>query len=306
MCQRTTAKATTSTLDWSRKSTKVSDPIDGERQDLAGEPHLLDQRGVARPPSPTACRRPVLEHVEDEDARHQEEDEVGDRVRQDHAEDDVEHGDRDRRVDQRPDEPEDAVLVADLQLLADEVGQQLPVGDDVGDPGPQGDRWSRWCGLRSPGHAAVVDIVALHPTRGPRSPGLPLVAALAGCPGSGSVASAGVRLALDATPLLGSRTGVAHFTLGAFTALVRPRPTSSVRLCAELAGRSSLREVLPAGVTSGWSVPARPLLWLWARSDLVPASSSWTSTSGVDVVHGTNFVVPPDPPGGPGRDASTT
>jgi len=102
-----------------------------------------------------------------------------------------------------------------------------------------------------------------------------------------------VRLALDATPLLGSRTGVAHFTLGALTALAA-RPDSEVFAYAlSWRGRTSLREVLPPGVTSGWSVPARPLLWAWAHSDLVSGELILDLDDGVDVVHGTNFVVPP-------------
>jgi len=102
-----------------------------------------------------------------------------------------------------------------------------------------------------------------------------------------------VRLALDATPLLGSRSGVAHFTLGAMTALAA-RPEHEVfGYALSWRGRTSLREVLPPGVRSGWSVPARPLLWAWAHSNLVSAELILDIDDGVDVVHGTNFVVPP-------------
>jgi len=58
-------------------------------------------------------------------------------------------------------------------------------------------------------------------------------------------------------------------------------------------GRSLLREHLPVGVTSGWSVPAAPLLRLWRRCNMVPAEWLVDVDDGVDVVHGTNFVVPP-------------
>jgi glycosyltransferase involved in cell wall biosynthesis len=102
-----------------------------------------------------------------------------------------------------------------------------------------------------------------------------------------------VRLALDATPLLGARTGVAHFTLGALTALSARPDVEAYGYALSSRGRTSLREVLPAGVTSGWSVPARPLLWLWARSDLVSGELIMDLDGGVDVVHGTNYVVPP-------------
>jgi len=102
-----------------------------------------------------------------------------------------------------------------------------------------------------------------------------------------------VRLALDATPLLGPRTGVAHFTTGALYALAARPGTEVFGYALSWRGRTSLREVLPPGVTSGWSVPARPLLWAWARSDVVTAERIIDVEDGVDVVHGTNFVVPP-------------
>ena len=102
-----------------------------------------------------------------------------------------------------------------------------------------------------------------------------------------------MRLALDATPLLGSRTGVAHFTTGALYALAARPGTEVFGYALSWRGRTSLREVLPPGVTSGWSVPARPLLWAWARADVVTAERIIDVDDGVDVVHGTNFVVPP-------------
>lgn len=104
---------------------------------------------------------------------------------------------------------------------------------------------------------------------------------------------AGVRLALDATALLGSPAGIGTFTLGALDALVQ-RPGNEVFAYAlSWRGRSLLREVLPPGVTSAWAVPAGPLLRLWVRSDLVPAEWIIDTDGGVEVVHGTNFVVPP-------------
>jgi len=102
-----------------------------------------------------------------------------------------------------------------------------------------------------------------------------------------------VRLALDATPLLGPGTGVAQFTAGAMRALVA-RPGMEVFAYAlSWRGRTYLREALPTGVTSGWAVPARPLLWAWARTDVVTAERIIDTDDGIDVVHGTNFVVPP-------------
>ena len=102
-----------------------------------------------------------------------------------------------------------------------------------------------------------------------------------------------VQLAVDATPLLGERTGVAVFTAGAIEALARRSDLSVVAYALSWRGRSTLREVLPEGVTSGWAVPAGPLLHLWARTNLVPAEWIADAPDGIEVVHGTNFVVPP-------------
>src|SRR2546428_225718 len=56
-------------------------------------------------------------------------------------------------------------------------------------------------------------------------------------------------------------------------------------------GRGRLPEHLPAGVMgAGGLMAARPLRALWRRWD-GPVIERWTGP--VDVVHGTNFVVPP-------------
>jgi glycosyltransferase involved in cell wall biosynthesis len=55
--------------------------------------------------------------------------------------------------------------------------------------------------------------------------------------------------------------------------------------------RSGLDGKLPAGVASGQRpMPARPLHWLWSRYDGPPLE---LFIGAADVVHGTNFVVPP-------------
>jgi glycosyltransferase involved in cell wall biosynthesis len=100
-----------------------------------------------------------------------------------------------------------------------------------------------------------------------------------------------LRLALDAAPLLGHPTGVGAFTGGLLTALAA-RADVEVRAYA-LSGRGhgALAGVLPAGVTPvARPMPARPLLALWRHADR-PRLETWTGP--VDVVHGTNFVVPP-------------
>ena len=105
----------------------------GDGQDLPGEPDLLHERRVvhdrgARPADGAREQRPRQEAGQEENG------EVVDPVRQQLLEHDGEDHEVERRVEQRPDEPEDAVLVLDLQLLADEVPKQLPVLPDQHEP----------------------------------------------------------------------------------------------------------------------------------------------------------------------------
>jgi glycosyltransferase involved in cell wall biosynthesis len=101
-----------------------------------------------------------------------------------------------------------------------------------------------------------------------------------------------VVVALDATPLLGVRTGVGASVAG-FLAAVSADPSVDVvgYTLSATAGRK-LPEQLPGAVRAGRSVPipASVLLRAWERFDH-PAIERWTGS--VDVVHGTNFVVPP-------------
>ena len=100
-----------------------------------------------------------------------------------------------------------------------------------------------------------------------------------------------LRVAVDATPLLGSPTGIGAFVAGATAALAR---RDDIELCAyALSWRGARR--LPAALPAGVSVVTRPmaaaaLLRLWQAVDLPPVEW-WTGS--VDLVHGTNFVVPP-------------
>jgi glycosyltransferase involved in cell wall biosynthesis len=101
-----------------------------------------------------------------------------------------------------------------------------------------------------------------------------------------------VVVAVDATPLLGVRTGVGESVAG-FVAAVATQPGVDVvgyGLSAS-AGRS-LPDKLPASVRAGRRIPlpAGVALRTWERFDH-PAVELWTGP--VDVVHGTNFVVPP-------------
>jgi glycosyltransferase involved in cell wall biosynthesis len=101
-----------------------------------------------------------------------------------------------------------------------------------------------------------------------------------------------MRIAVDATPLIGAGTGVATFTRGAIGALAARDDVSLVAYGLTARGRGALASVVPPGVALAPErpMPAGPLGRLWSRTDLAPAEW-WTGAC--DVVHGTNFVVPP-------------
>ncbi|HVB91671.1 MAG TPA: glycosyltransferase family 1 protein [Acidimicrobiales bacterium] len=100
-----------------------------------------------------------------------------------------------------------------------------------------------------------------------------------------------LRVALDATPLLGHPTGIAAFCLGALTVL-GAQPGLDVRAYAvSWRRRDGIVAQLPPGVTARHRLmPARPLHALWSHLSAPPLE--WF-VGPVDVVHGTNFVVPP-------------
>ncbi len=100
-----------------------------------------------------------------------------------------------------------------------------------------------------------------------------------------------LRVAVDATPLLGHRTGVGAFCSGLLGAL-GGSPELDVRAYAVTwRGRELLAPMLPPGVTRlGGIMPARPLHALWRHGPWPPIE--WWAGD-VDVVHGTNYVVPP-------------
>ncbi len=100
-----------------------------------------------------------------------------------------------------------------------------------------------------------------------------------------------MRLAFDATPLLGTGTGVATFTRGALGAVCDRSDVEAAAYAFSWRGRSALPAVVPASVrVVSRPMVAAPLLRIWSRTGLFPAEL-WTGA--VDVVHGTNFVVPP-------------
>jgi glycosyltransferase involved in cell wall biosynthesis len=90
---------------------------------------------------------------------------------------------------------------------------------------------------------------------------------------------------------VGEGTGVATFTRGAIGALAA-RDDVEVRAWGmTMRGRDALASAVPAGVrVVDRPMPAAVLTRWWASSDW-PRAEWWTGE--VDVVHGTNFVVPP-------------
>jgi glycosyltransferase involved in cell wall biosynthesis len=100
-----------------------------------------------------------------------------------------------------------------------------------------------------------------------------------------------LRVAVDATPLFGARTGIGRFT-AAILAGLGSRPDVAPRaFAATWRGRGLLDRLLPAGVEAlHRPMAARPLRAAWGAVDH-PVAEWWTGP--VDVVHGTNFVVPP-------------
>lgn len=106
-----------------------------------------------------------------------------------------------------------------------------------------------------------------------------------------AVPSQPLRVAYDATSLLGFRTGVGRFA-GEVLDRLAPRPDLEVTaFSVTWRGRGGLGHVVPDGVrVVHRPMPARPLRFAWQRTDH-PVVERWTGP--VDVVYGPNFVVPP-------------
>jgi len=100
-----------------------------------------------------------------------------------------------------------------------------------------------------------------------------------------------LRVALDVTPLIGQRTGVGEFCTGAIGALSERADLAVSGFAVSWRRWSWAREALPPGVSSRQrAMPARPLHWSWRH--LGGPAVEWF-VGDHDVVHGTNFVVPP-------------
>ncbi len=100
------------------------------------------------------------------------------------------------------------------------------------------------------------------------------------------------RVAVDATSLLGPRTGVGTFTAELLTRLAgRDETLDVIAFGLTWRGRHRLDALTPPGVDSvRRPMAARPLRELWRRFEAPPVEW-WTGP--IDVVHGPNFVVPP-------------
>jgi len=98
-------------------------------------------------------------------------------------------------------------------------------------------------------------------------------------------------VAIDATPLLGTKTGVGRFCEGALDALATVADLDIDAFAVTWRRRRRLPPLVPAGVhVRQRAMPARPLHVAWAHLD-GPAVEWFVGPA--DVVHGTNFVVPP-------------
>ena len=101
-----------------------------------------------------------------------------------------------------------------------------------------------------------------------------------------------VAVAMDVTPLLGVRTGVGASVAGFLHAVSEDPELAITGYGLSAHAGKSLSGHLPPSVRPGRRIPipASALLRTWARVDH-PTVERWAGP--VDVVHGTNFVVPP-------------
>ncbi|HZB50698.1 MAG TPA: glycosyltransferase family 1 protein [Mycobacteriales bacterium] len=100
-----------------------------------------------------------------------------------------------------------------------------------------------------------------------------------------------MRVGLDATPLLGARTGVGRYVEHLVAALAGRDGLDLVATAFTLRGAGGLPAAVPPGVTVRHRpAPARALQAAWRHAPLPPVE--WL-TGRLDVFHGTNFVLPP-------------
>jgi glycosyltransferase involved in cell wall biosynthesis len=102
--------------------------------------------------------------------------------------------------------------------------------------------------------------------------------------------AAPLRLAVDATPLLGARTGVGRYVAGLVEGLAALPDPPQLTLAAFTARGARAVPHLGGAAVAGRPFPARLLQALWARSAFPPVE--WLAGP-CDVFHATNFVLPP-------------
>jgi len=108
---------------------------------------------------------------------------------------------------------------------------------------------------------------------------------------SGWLPPVGTRVVLDATPLLGPRTGVGRYVEHLVRELAGLDSLDLVATAFTLRGAGALPAAVPSGVqVRHRPAPARGLQAVWDRLELPPVE--WLAGR-ADVVHGTNFVLPP-------------
>jgi glycosyltransferase involved in cell wall biosynthesis len=100
-----------------------------------------------------------------------------------------------------------------------------------------------------------------------------------------------LRVAVDATPVIGERSGVGHATAHLLAGLATRDDVDVSGYAITRRGRHTLPGLLPAGVAAATSpTPARLTHRLW-HLGARPRIEHWTGP--VEVVHATNYVAPP-------------
>ena len=103
--------------------------------------------------------------------------------------------------------------------------------------------------------------------------------------------SSPLRVGLEATSLLGPRTGVGHMVSHLLETLAAREDLDVTAFAVSLRGRGALVHEVPPNVhTRTRRVPARLTRMLWRHAKM-PRAELWTGP--VDIVHAPNFVAPP-------------
>jgi len=99
------------------------------------------------------------------------------------------------------------------------------------------------------------------------------------------------RVLIDATPVLGQRSGIGRYTAALLRELATRADVDITVTAFTARGQRALRAAAPPGVAvRGGPVPARALRVLWRRVSWPPTE---LLAAEADVLHATNFVLPP-------------